>query len=71
MHHTQDPGTISHMEGAQGVNKLSEQEHTASGNTGTRYRRLLHRRCASLDCETAFKQITISKDIQPELCKEC
>ena len=33
--------------------------------------RLLHRHCTSLDLETAFKQITISKDIQLELCKEC
>ena len=59
MHHTQDPGTISHTEGAQGVNKLSEQECTTSGKSGTRYHRLLHRHCASLDLETAFKQITI------------
>ena len=71
MRRTQDPGTISHTEGTQGVNKLSEQERTTSGNTGTRYHRLLHRHCASLDLETAFKQTTISKDIQPELCKEC
>ena len=71
MCHTQDPGKISHMEGAQGVNKLSEQECTVSGNAGTRYRRLVHRCCAILDLETVFKQITISKDIQPELCKEC
>ena len=46
-------------------------EHTASGNTGTRYHRLLHRHCASLDLETAFKQIKISQNIQPELCTEC
>ena len=46
-------------------------EHIASGNAGTRYRRLLHRHCASLDLETAFKQIKISQDIQLELCTEC
>ena len=46
-------------------------EHTASGNAGTQYRRLLHRRCTSLDLETAFKQIKISQNIQPELCTEC
>ena len=45
-------------------------EHTASGNAGTQYRRLLHRHCTSLDLETAFKQIKISQDIQPELCTE-
>ena len=38
---------------------------------GTRYHRLLHRHCASLDLETAFKQIKISQDIQPKLCTEC
>ena len=46
-------------------------EHIASGNAGTRYRRLLHRHCASLDLETAFKQIKISQNIQSELCTEC
>ena len=46
-------------------------EHTASGNAGTQYHRLLHRHCASLDLETAFKQIKISQNIQPELCTEC
>ena len=71
MHHTQDPGKISLTDGAQGANRLSVPEHTVSGNTGTRYRRLLHRHCASLDLETAFKQIKISQNIQPELCTEC
>ena len=46
-------------------------EHTTSGNAGTRYRRLLHRHCASLNLETALKQIKISQNIQPELCTEC
>ena len=71
MHHTQDPGKVSLMDGAQGVNMLSMPEHITSGNAGTRYRRLLHRCYASLDLETAFKQIKISQDIQPELCTEC
>ena len=71
MHHTQDPGKASPTDGTQGVNRLSMQEHTASGNAGTKYHRLLHRHCASLDLETAFKQIKISQDIQPDLCKEC
>ena len=62
---------VSLTDGAQGVNRLSVPEHIASGNASTRYRRLLHRRCASLDLETAFKQIKISQDIQPELCTEC
>ena len=64
MHHTQDPGQISLRDGTQGANRLSMPEHTASGNTGTRYRRLLHRCCASLDLEAAFKQIKISQNIQ-------
>ena len=71
MHHTQDPGKVSPTDGAQGVNRLSAQEHITSGNTGTKYHRLLHRHCASLDLETAFKQIKISQDIQPNLCKDC
>ena len=48
MHHTQDPGKISLMDSTQGANRLSMPEHTASGKAGTWYRRLLHRRCASL-----------------------
>ena len=71
MHCTQDPGKVSLTDGAQGVNKLSVQEHITSGNTGTRYRRLLHKHCASLNLETAFKQIKISQDIQLELCTGC
>ena len=62
MHHTQDPGKVSLMDGTQEANRLSMPEHIASGNAGTRYRRLLYRHCASLDLETAFKQIkNISK----------
>ena len=71
MRHTQEPGKVSLTDGTQGVNRLSVPEHIASGNTGTRNRRLLHGHCASLDLETAFKQIKISQDIQPELCTEC
>ena len=71
MHHTQGPGTISLTDGAQGANKLSMPEHTANCNAGTRYSRLLHRHCASLDLEVAFKQIKISQDTKPELCTEC
>ena len=71
MHHTQDPGKISLMDGAQGANRLSMPGHTASGNAGTQYHRLLHWRCTSLDLEATFKQIKISQNIQPELCTEC
>ena len=71
MRRTQDPGKVSLMDSTQGVNRLSVPEHITSGNAGTRYCRLLHRCCASLDLETAFKQIKISQDIQPELCTEC
>ena len=71
MHHTQDPGTINHTDSTPGANKLSVPEHTISCNAGTRYSRLLHRRCTSLDLEAAFKQIKISQNIKPELCIEC
>ena len=71
MHRTQDPGKVSLMDGAHRVNRLSMPGHIASDNAGTRYHRLLHRRCASLNLETAFKQIKISQDIQRELCTEC
>ena len=71
MHHTQDPGTINLMDGAQEANKLSMPEHTVSWNAGTRYSRLLHRHYASLDLEAAFKQIKISQNIKLELCTQC
>ena len=71
MHHIQDRGKDSPMDGEQGVNKPSVQEHITSGNAITRYHRFLHRHCASLDLETTFKQIKISQDIQPDLCQEC
>ena len=71
IHHTQDPGKINLTDGAQGANKLSVPEHTVSCNAGTRYSRLLHRHCASLDLEAAFKQIKISQNIKLELCTEC
>ena len=71
MHCTEDPGKANPTEGEPEVNKHSMPEHIASGNAGTRYRRLLHRHCASLDLETTFKQIKISQDIKPDLCKKC
>ena len=71
MHRTQDPGTTSPTDSTQGVNKHSGLELTENGNADTRYRRLMHRRCASLDLETAFKQINISQDIKPEVCPQC
>ena len=71
MHHTKDPAKVSLTDGAQGANRLSMPEYITSSNTGTRYHRLLHRHCASLNLETAFKQIKISQNIQPELCTEC
>ena len=62
MHHTRDPGTINHTEGAPAANKLFVPEHTVKCNAGIQYNRLIHRRCASLDLETAFKEINnISK----------
>ena len=40
MHHTQDPGTISLMDGTQGANRLSMPERTKNYNAGTQYSRL-------------------------------
>ena len=45
--------------------------HIGSGRGAIRYRRLLHRRSASLDLEAAFKQIRISNEIKPETCENC
>ena len=59
------------MANGQETNKPLGQEHTVSGSTITRYHRLLHRHCASLDLETAFKNINISHDNKPELCEDC
>ena len=71
MHRTHDPGTINHMEGAPTANKLFMPEPTVKYNTGIQYNRLIHRRCASLDLETAFKEIKISQNIEKEVCKQC
>ena len=71
MHHVQDCGKDNLTDDEQEANKPLEQEHTISGSTVTRYRRLLHRCCASLDLENVFRKISISHNIQPELCPEC
>ena len=47
------------------------REPTVKYNTGIHYNRLIHRRCASLDLETAFKEIKISQNIEKEVCKQC
>ena len=71
MHRTHDLGTINHTEGTPAANKLFVPEHTVKFNAGIQYSRLIHRRCASLDLETAFKRITILQNIEKEVCKEC
>ena len=71
MHLTHDPGTTNHMEGAYGANRLFVPEPTTKYNAGIQYSRLLHRRCASLDLETAFKEIKISENIEKEVCAQC
>ena len=63
MHHTPDPGTTNRMEGALTANKLFVPGPTEKFNAGIQYNRLIHRRCASLDLETAFKEIKISQNI--------
>ena len=71
MHHTHDPGTTNRTEGALAANKLFVPEPTAKFNAGIQYNRLIHRLCASLDLETAFKEIKISQNIAREVCKQC
>ena len=71
MHHTHDPGTTNRTGGALAANKLFVPEPTAKFNAGIQYNRLIHRRCASLDLETAFKQIKIPQNIEKEVCKQC
>ena len=71
MHRTHDPGTTNRMAGGPAANKLFVPEPTEKYNAGIQYNRLIHRRCASLDLEIAFKEIKISQDIQKQVCKQC
>ena len=71
MHRTHDPGTINHMEGAHAANRRFVPEPTAKYNAGIQYSILIHRRCASLDLEAAFKEIKITQNIEKEVCEQC
>ena len=71
MHRTHDPGTTNRTEGTLAANKLFVPEPTTKYNAGIQYNRLIHRLCASLDLETAFKEIKISHNIEKEVCKQC
>ena len=71
MHRIHDPGTINHMEGTPAANKRFMPEPTVKYNAGIHYNRLIHRHCASLDLETAFKEIKLSQNIEKEVCKQC
>ena len=71
MHCTHNPGTTNRMEGAHAASRLFVPEPTARYNTGIQYSRLIHRHCASLDLETAFKEIKISQNIEKEVCGQC
>ena len=71
MHRTHDPGTINRTEGAHAANRLFVPEPTTKYNAGIQYSRLIHRRCASLDLEAAFKEIKISENIEKEVCAQC
>ena len=70
MHRTHDPGTINHTEGTHADNRRFMPEPTANYNAGIQYSRLIHRRCASLDLEAAFKEIKISQNIEKEVCAQ-
>ena len=54
-----------------GVRERCRNQHIGSGRGATRYNRLIHRRCASLDLEIAFKRITLSQELKPETCSDC
>ena len=72
MHCTQhDPWTTNHTEGAHVANKLFVPEPTKKFNAGIQYSRLIHRQSASLDLETVFKQIKISRNIETQVCEQC
>ena len=71
MHRTHDPGTTNCTEGTHTANKLFVPEPTARYNAGIQYNRLIHRCCASLDLEAAFKEIKISQNIEKEVCEQC
>ena len=71
MHHTHNPGTTNRTEGALAASKLFVPEPTVKFNAGIQYNRLIHRRCASLDLETALKEIKISQNIEKDVCKQC
>ena len=71
MHCTQDNGKTNLTDSAQGANRLFMPEPTENYNAGIQYSRLLHRRCASLDLEAAFKEIKISQNIEKEVCAQC
>ena len=68
MDHINDPGTTNRTEGAPAANRLFVPEPTIRYNAGIQYNRLIHRCCASLDLEIAFKEIKISQTIEKEVC---
>ena len=71
MHRTHDPGTTNRTEGTHAANRRFVPEPTANYNAGIQYSRLIHRCCASLDLEAAFKEIKISQNIEKEVCAQC
>ena len=56
---------------AHAANRPFMPEPTAKYNAGIQYSRLKHRCCASLDLEAAFKEISISQNIEKEVCAQC
>ena len=71
MHHILGCGKDSHTDKEPGARRPLEQGLTTSGNADIKYHRLLHRLSASLDLETKFKRITISRDQKPDSCESC
>ena len=71
MHRTHGPGTTNHTEGIHAANRSFMPEPTTNYNAGIQYSRLIHRHCASLDLEAAFKEIKIFQNIEKEVCAQC
>ena len=71
MHRINNPGTTNRTEGTPPANRLFVPMPTVRYNAGIQYNRLIHRRCASLDLEVAFKEIRISQIIEKEVLGQC
>ena len=61
---------LNHTGDAHEAKKPSVGGHTESGSVATKYHKLMHCRCTSLDLETAFVRIQISQEVIPDTCQD-